>query len=132
MLAADRARTLRASRELLSMTAVLTPAGPLRSAGLRLGITVGRRQARRAVDRSLVKRIVREAARQVAAGLQRRCEQAGIAVDVVIRLKTEGRTGTTVAALTPWRRQLRAEADALLADLQRRLPAASGEERVDV
>jgi len=83
-------------------------------AGLRFGFTVGRRQARRAVQRVMVKRVLREAVRREAAALHRFAR--GRPVDLVLRLRSTlpDPTQMSWAAL---KRSLRAEADALLAQL---------------
>jgi len=90
---------------------------------VRFGVTVGKRHARRAVERSLVKRVLRESARHAAADLESAAGDRR--VDVVLRLKAPC---PPAAELTPprLRRALRAEADALLAQLEaylRRGPA---------
>lgn len=85
---------------------------------MRFGLTVGKRNARRAVDRATVKRILREACRHARAELE--AASAGRAVDIVLRLKSPlpERDALSLAQL---KRSLRAEADALLADLARRI-----------
>lgn len=80
----------------------------------RFGITVGKRNARRAVDRNLVKRVLREAARHAVPAL--RAAAGARRVDVVIRLKAPlGQPGA--AARAQLKRELRGEADGLLAQL---------------
>jgi ribonuclease P protein component len=138
VLAAPRERSLRAARHWLSMIATWTP-DP--APAVRFGVTVGRRNARRAVDRALVKRVVREAARHAAASLEAACGARGVRLDVAFRLKAARTTpvrpakqsrkaaqATKVAkaaamplSTTAWRRQLRVEAEALLARLARHL-----------
>lgn len=91
---------------------------------VRVGVTVGRRQARRAVDRALVKRIVREAGRQAAPALERWCAGQALGLDIAFRLKTAvpARTaGATALSHAQWRRALRVEADELLDRLARHL-----------
>ncbi len=79
---------------------------------------MGKRNARRAVDRTTVKRILREACRHARVELE--AVATGRAVDVVLRLKSPlpGRDALPRAEL---KRALRAEADALLAELKLRL-----------
>lgn len=113
--------SLRAARKYLSVTAVLISRDP---ASARFGITVGRRNARRAVDRALIKRIVREACRRHAGAFERGVAPAGLGIDVAVRLKSalidgQGRP----LAMAQWRRNLRAEADALLRHVLNQLPA---------
>lgn len=90
---------------------------------VRLGLTISRKMARRAVDRALVKRVVREAFRHRCDDLLRRATQAGHHVDVVMRLKRAVASTQTPdrPSQTQWRRELRENADALLATLQARL-----------
>lgn len=88
------------------------------SAHIRFGFTVGKRNARRSVDRVLVKRILREAARHAAPELLPRATQA---VDVSLRLKRPlPRAGRDIGLAT-LKSSLRADADALLAELGRQL-----------
>ena len=112
---------IRAARQFLSVTAVRVS----RDAGsVRFGVTVGRRNARRAVDRALIKRIVREACRQQASAFERDAGAAGLGLDIALRLKSAliDARGHPLA-MTQWRRHLRAEANALLRDVLKQLPA---------
>lgn len=81
---------------------------------LRFGFTVGKRNARRAVDRARVKRVLREAARHAAPALE--LAGGGRRVAVVLRLK-EALPAADTISLAALKRQLRDEADALLAQL---------------
>jgi ribonuclease P protein component len=90
---------------------------------VRFGVTIGRRCARRAVDRSLAKRVVREAARHAAHRLEARCRERTLQLDVGFRLKAPRVSATAPLSVTAWRRALRAEAEQLLAELERRLAA---------
>lgn len=87
----------------------------MRVGHVRFGFTVGRRHARRAVDRALVKRVLREAARHAAPAL---VAAAPAATDVVLRLKAPLPATLSRAR---FKRELRAEADALLARLRSHL-----------
>jgi ribonuclease P protein component len=83
-------------------------------AGLRFGITVSRRQARRAVARNAVKRVLRESAR-----LQSPVLEAALAdrqIDILFRLKAP-LPAPVDAGWSELKRQLRREADSLLAQL---------------
>ncbi|MEW5879502.1 MAG: ribonuclease P protein component [Pseudomonadota bacterium] len=115
MAAAGRDEGFRAARRWLALSSRWRPAD---SGGVRFGLTVGKRNARRAVDRATVKRILREACRHARAELE--AASAGHTVDVVLRLKSPlpERDALSLAQL---KRSLRAEADALLADLARRI-----------
>lgn len=89
------------------------------SAGaIRFGFTVGKRNARRSVDRALVKRVLREAARHARADLA--AAAPDLAVDIVLRLKAPLPERVEMP-LAPLKLALRTEADALLAQLARRL-----------
>src|SRR5512137_539525 len=111
-------QALRAGRRWLSI------AGRVRSEGgevpVRFGFTASRRHARRAVDRNTAKRVFREAARRHMEELDAAADRRS--VDIVLRLKA---AVPDRAALDrrAWKQALRAEADALLADLARRLRA---------
>lgn len=119
VLAAPRAQSLRATRHWLSMTAAWSPSDAPK---VRFGVTVGRRNARRAVDRALVKRVLREASRHAAAALDAVCATRTVRLDVAFRLQSARLPGAPPSQLV-WRRELRAEADALLARLLRHLAA---------
>lgn len=99
------------------------PASATGAAALRFGITVGKRNARRSVDRSTIKRVLREAARQQ----RERLEQAlgGRQLWVVLRLKAP-LPAPSAGSKAVWRQAMRAEADALLAQLTRQLAATAG------
>lgn len=84
----------------------------------RFGITVGRRHARRAVDRATVRRVLREAARHAAEDLS--AAAGARAVDTVLRLKAPLPAAQQMSRVQV-KRALRAEADALLAELLRHL-----------
>lgn len=55
---------------------------------LRIGITVGKKNAKRSVDRALVKRILRETARKQAPSLVAYLREQGMGLDVSLRLKS--------------------------------------------
>lgn len=134
VLRAPRERSIRAARQLLSISAawvVAAMTGP--SAGsVRFGVTVGKRNARRSVDRALIKRIVREACRHQAAAFEGEARRGSARIDIAVRLKAPlvDKDGAALA-MRVWRRQLRAEADDLLQDalaqVARRLSAGRGE-----
>lgn len=116
-LAAPREQSLKASRQMLSLSATLTDVAAAGSTAghVRFGVTVGKRNARRSVDRALIKRIVREACRHQASAFEAHAAQGAVRIDVVVRLKSPLTDGNGQAlAMTQWRRQVRAEADALL------------------
>lgn len=81
---------------------------------VRVGVTAGKRQARRAVERSRVKRVLREAARHALAALD--AAAAGRQVDLVLRLKAPV-PAAELMNRARFKLELRAEADALLAQL---------------
>jgi len=120
VLGADRAHSMRAAGQWLSMTAAWNPVLP---GSVRLGITASKRMARRAIDRALVKRIVREAFRHAAPGIERVAASSGVGVDISVRLKRPVALPDDPQrpALTPWRRALRAEADELLRSITSRI-----------
>jgi RNase P protein component len=107
------------SAQLGGMVVASDPAGQV-EVGVRFGFTVGRRQARRAVQRVMVKRVLREAARHGAQALCRRA--GGRAVDLVLRLRSP-LPDPTQMGLALLKRSLRAEADSLIAQLERYLDA---------
>jgi len=116
--AARPAVVWRSGRRYLAAQAriVAMAAGDSRPAvgAVRVGVTAGKRQARRAVERSRVKRVLREAARHALAALD--AAAGARRVDLVLRLKA----AVPAADLTNRARfklELRAEADALLAQL---------------
>lgn len=134
VLRAPRAQSMRAARQLLSITAAWAAAAVTSpSAGsVRFGVTVGKRNARRSVDRALIKRIVREACRHKAAAFEAQAAQASACVDVAVRLKSPlVDTRGQALAMRAWRRQVRAEANELLQDtlsqVAQRLSASSSE-----
>ena len=117
ILAAPRERSLKASRQMLSLSATWTEVAPPASVAghVRFGVTVGKRNARRSVDRALIKRIVREACRHHASAFESHAAQRALRIDVVVRLKSPLTDDSGRAlAMTQWRRQVRVEADALL------------------
>lgn len=88
---------------------------------VRFGFTASRRHARRAVDRNTAKRVLREAARRHIEELD--AAAASRSVDIVLRLKAAA-PGRAALARQEWKQALRAEADALLELLARRLREA--------
>ena len=112
-------QALRAGRRWLSI------AGRVQADGgdvpVRFGFTASRRHARRAVDRNTAKRVLREAARRHIDELD--SAAASRSVDIVLRLKTAVPDRTALAR-SAWKEALRAEADALLRQLARRLRGA--------
>ncbi len=112
-------QALRAGRRWLSI------AGRVQADGgdvpVRFGFTASRRHARRAVDRNTAKRVLREAARRHIDELD--AAAASRSVDIVLRLKTAVPDRTALAR-SAWKEALRAEADALLRQLARRLRGA--------
>jgi ribonuclease P protein component len=113
-------QALRAGRRWLSI------AGRVQADGgdvpVRFGFTASRRHARRAVDRNTVKRVLREAARRHIEELDAAAATSR-SVDIVLRLKTAVPDRTALAR-SAWKAALRAEADALLRQLARRLRGA--------
>ena len=111
-------QALRAGRRWLSI------AGRVQANGgevpIRFGFTASRRHARRAVDRNAAKRVLREAARRHMDELDAAADRRS--VDIVLRLKAAVPDRAALARRA-WKQALRAEADALLADLARRLRA---------
>jgi RNase P protein component len=109
-------RWWRGSRRWLSVAALINPrdeaAGTVRPA-CRFGVTVGKRNAARSVDRSLIKRVLREAARHAAPRLDAAAAVHTVQLDVVLRLKAPVPAPAALAR-TRLKRELRAEADALL------------------
>ncbi len=90
---------------------------------VRVGVTAGKRQARRAVERSLVKRVLREAARHALATLDAAAGERR--VDLVLRLKAPVPSADLMSRAR-FKRELRAEADALLAQLAGALRQGAG------
>jgi RNase P protein component len=90
---------------------------------VRVGVTAGKRQARRAVERSLVKRVLREAARHALAALDAAAGERR--VDLVLRLKAPV-PAADLMNRARFKRELRAEADALLAQLAVALRQGAG------
>jgi ribonuclease P protein component len=120
VLGAPREQSIRAVRQMLSINVAWTAAGVIGvgAASVRFGVTVGKRNARRSVDRALVKRIVREACRQRAGAFERCATKTAACIDVSLRLRSPlvDAHGEPLA-MRSWRRQVRAEADALLQDV---------------
>lgn len=120
VLRAAREQSIRASRQMVSINAAWTAAGTIGdgAASVRFGVTVGKRNARRSVDRALVKRIVREACRQRASAFECCAQKAAARIDIALRLRAPlvDARGEPLA-MRSWRRQVRAEADALLQDV---------------
>jgi ribonuclease P protein component len=125
VLRAPREQSIRAARQMLSISAAWTAAGAIgdSAASVRFGVTVGKRNARRSVDRALVRRIVREACRQHASAFERCAAKAAARIDISLRLKSPLVDAQGEAlAMRNWRRQVRAEADALLQEVLTQLP----------
>ncbi len=114
------ARRLIAAQALIGPSMTATSSAAMDDAGfpVRFGFTVGRRNARRAVARARVKRVLREAARQAAPALER--AGGGQRLAVVLRLKAVLPAADAIG-LAALKRQLRDEADALLAQLTQHL-----------
>lgn len=87
---------------------------------LRVGVTVGKRNAPRSVDRALVKRLLREAARLRAPEIEEKLAAAGVGLDVSLRLKAPLSQAGTQKAHSRLRTALGADAAALLSDVVRR------------
>ncbi len=85
---------------------------------------MGKRNAARSIDRSLIKRILREAARHAAPALDRAAAVQDVQLDVVLRLKAPVPKPAALAR-TQLKRELRAEADALLARLTESLQSVA-------
>jgi len=81
---------------------------------VRVGFTVGKRNARRAVDRNGIKRALREAARAARATLLAQAAAGAREVDVIVRLKAPWPRPATGAQRAELRRAVQAEAQALL------------------
>jgi len=120
VLGAPREQSIRAVRQMLSINVAWTPAGVTGAgaASVRFGVTVGKRNARRSVDRALVKRLVREACRQRASAFECCAAKTAARIDISLRLRSPlvDVHGERLA-MRSWRRQVRAEADALLQDI---------------
>ena len=112
-------QALRAGRRWLSIAGRVQAGGG--DAPVRFGFTASRRNARRAVDRNAAKRVLREAARRHVAELD--AAAGGRSVDVVLRLKAAVPARAELAR-DAWMAALRGEAEALLAQLARRLRGA--------
>ena len=110
---------LRAGRRWLSIAGRVRPEA--RDVPVRFGFTASRRHARRAVDRNSAKRVLREAARRHIEVLD--AAAADRSVDIVLRLRAAV-PDSGVLARGAWKTALRAEADALLEQLARRLRGA--------
>ena len=112
-------QALRAGRRWLSIAGRVQPVQG--EVPVRFGFTASRRHARRAVDRNTAKRVRRGAARRHLGELD--AAAASRSVDIVLRLKA---AVPDRAALSRrgWKEALRAEADALLEQLARRLRGA--------
>jgi ribonuclease P protein component len=90
---------------------------------LRFGISASRKHAPRAVARNMLKRVLREAARHHAPAL---LAAAGAArLDILFRLKSPLPSAPDLS-WSALKSQLRGEADGLLDQLARRLPATAG------
>jgi ribonuclease P protein component len=109
-------QALRAGRRWLSIAGRVRP--DRGEVPVRFGFTASRRHARRAVDRNTAKRVLREAARRHLEDLD--AAAAARSVDIVLRLKAAVPDAAQLSR-SAWKAALRAEADALLAQLVRRL-----------
>lgn len=120
-------RWWRGGRRWLSVAALINPrdaaVGTARMP-CRFGVTVGKRNAARSVDRSLIKRVLREAARHAAPRLDAAASAQLVQLDVVLRLKAPVPVPATLPRAR-LKRELRAEADALLDRLAHCLAATS-------
>lgn len=114
--AARGPRAPRAARRFLAMSSLISESIDDGAARVRCGLTIPRRLARRAVDRNLVKRVAREALRAALPALAEAVTP--LRVDLVLRLKAP-LPPVVALARRQLRRQLRDEADALLAGLVR-------------
>lgn len=139
VLAAPRRASLRATARWLAMTAAWSPMTSATAAGsapepmgigmgtasARLGLTISRRMARRSVDRTLVKRIAREAFRHAAEPLDRAAASVGMRIDLNLRLARALPLPGAPArpALATLKRELRADADELVAAALQRMAA---------
>jgi ribonuclease P protein component len=113
--AAGREDGFRAARRWLALSSRWSAAPQGR---VRFGFTVGKRNARRSVDRATVKRLMREACRHARQGLEKHA--VDVVLDIVLRLKAP-LPERTVLAPAQFKREIRAEADALLDLLARRI-----------
>ena len=113
--------SIRAGRRWLSIAGRLRAAGGV--APVRFGFTASRRNARRAVDRNSARRVLREAARRHVGELD--AAVAPAAADIVLRLRAAV-PDTSALPRAAWKAELRAEADALLELMARRLRQARG------
>lgn len=122
VLAARGPAALRLARRWLAVSVLASDvsAQPAELEPVRFGFTVGKRNARRAVDRNLVKRVLREAARHARPALAEVARARRLTVAVSVRLKAPLVAKGESVPRTQARRELRAEADALFADLARR------------
>lgn len=111
-------QSLRAARRWLALAGRVQPPAADRPVPVRFGFTAAKRNARRACDRNSVRRILREAARARIPELD--AAAGDRTVDVVLRLKAAPPARAALARAA-WKRELRAEADALLDDLARQL-----------
>lgn len=114
-------QALRAGRRWISITGRVQDDGD--GVPVRFGFTASRRNARRAVDRNTVKRVLREVARRHIEELD--AAAASRSVDIVLRLKAAA-PGRAAIAVGAWKQTLRAEAEALLTELARRLRGTEG------
>jgi RNase P protein component len=118
-------RWWRGSRRWVSVAALINDAQAATNAAhppCRFGVTVGKRNAARSIDRSLIKRVLREAARRAAPALDAAAATQALQLDVVLRLKAPVPAPATLARVQ-LKRELRAEADALLARLLHSMPS---------
>ncbi|MDO5530433.1 ribonuclease P protein component [Sutterella sp.] len=99
------------------------------AARIRVGVTVGKRNAPLSVDRAIVKRALREAARQRLPELRRMLGDEGIGLDVSLRLKAGLKTIGAPSRLR-LKKALHADAaeliDSVVARVERRLKARHG------
>lgn len=97
---------------------------------LRIGITVGKKNAHRSVDRALVKRLLREAARHQAPSLLALLRESGSGLDVSLRLKEPlYRIAGTEVGVTALKRNLHEDLRHLMEELSRRAVAKLGSSR---
>ncbi len=96
---------------------------PEATSGLRIGVTVGKRNCPRSIDRALIKRILKEAARHRAPQLQALlATHAPHGLDLSLRLRTPYKAIVAeLGAMPAIRQRLRRDADALFDRLERQV-----------
>ena len=97
---------------------------------LRIGITVGKKNAHRSVDRALVKRILREAARTQAPTLFAQLREMDLGLDVSLRLKKPLKTvpGRDVG-VNALKKSLNEDVARLMMELNKRLERLNSHDR---